>query len=118
MRDRTFYGADETYCDIVKLTGLLQEEPDLLDCRDSTRGTLLDIASRAGRKDIVIWLLSKGADPCTVAPLRQAVSAGDKEIVELLHSKGAPVDDDILVAACFSGRSDMMEFLLTKVSEI
>ena len=123
MKDRSFDRRDEDYGDVAKLTVLLQEEPDVVHCRDSTKGTLLDIASSIGRSEAVELLLRKGAevnarDSTGCTPLHYASAPGHHEVVELLLANGVDARELLgltpLWLGAYNGHSAVVELLLAK----
>ncbi len=81
------------------------------------RLTLLGHAVYSGKKELVDYLISKGANlnPET-RPLLVAVRKGDKDMVELLLSKGASLDprDALMQEAVRSGEIEMVKFFRSK----
>ena len=83
--------------DFATVKQLLEKDPKLLDAGNRLEQTPLLMASFGGHKEIVWYLLDKGAkvnqpDAFGATPLHMAVLGGQKEMVELLISKGADVN--------------------------
>jgi hypothetical protein len=83
--------------DLEKVKALLKGIPNLLSIKDRDGITPLHVASSNGRKDVVEFLLSKGADKNAInvdgmTPLHLAAGYGHKEVVELLLSNNADVN--------------------------
>nr|XP_015913874.2 uncharacterized protein LOC107444287 [Parasteatoda tepidariorum] len=102
---------------------LLQNVQDINSIRHATGKTLLHVAADLGLKNMVEYLLSKGADVNSVSdirvtPLHKSAYAGHVDIVTLLISNGAIVNakdsaDNIpLHFAAFNGQSSTAEVLL------
>jgi len=78
---------------------LLTKQPQLINANSADGFTPLTLAAYFGHKDIVILLLSRGADPniaannqMRVAPLHSACAISSYEIAELLLKAGADVN--------------------------
>ena len=83
--------------DLAKVKSLLEKEPKLINAVNSANQTPLLIAAYGGGKELVTYLIDKGAsvnqaDIYGATPLHMAVLQGHKEIVELLLSKGADMN--------------------------
>ncbi|XP_042907957.2 uncharacterized protein [Parasteatoda tepidariorum] len=102
---------------------LLQNVQDINSIRHATGKTLLHVAAGLGLKNMVEYLLSKGADVNSVSdtrvtPLHKSAYAGHVDIITLLISNGAIVNakdsaDNIpLHFAAFNGQSSTAEILL------
>jgi L-ascorbate metabolism protein UlaG (beta-lactamase superfamily) len=83
--------------DFETVKKLLQKDPKLLDSGNRLQQTPLLMASFTGHKEIVQFLIDKGAkvnhqDSFGATPLHMAVLGGQKDIVELLISKGADIN--------------------------
>src|SRR5262249_18463494 len=82
--------------------------------------TPLRAAIFGGHKEVVEFLIAKGADAAEHEALRDAVGLGRKELVELLLSKGAKVSrpedryGSLLRTALTENRLDMVKLLLDK----
>ncbi len=91
--------------------------------RDSAGTPFLCFAARNGKKDMVQWLLEKGADIDVVSqdrgysPVMDAVWKSNKEIVEMLVNKGANLNfvsrdgQTALILATGSGNFDICRIL-------
>jgi 26S proteasome non-ATPase regulatory subunit 10 len=83
--------------DFATVKQLLEKDPKLLNAGNRLEQTPLLMAAYGGHKEIVWYLLDKGAkinqaDSFGATPLHMAVLGGQKEMVELLISKGADVN--------------------------
>lgn len=80
--------------DLTKVKTLLEKDPELIDAKDENGETPLFRASESGHKDIVEYLIVKGAqvnaqNNANQNALFYAAYYGQPEIVNLLLSKGA-----------------------------
>lgn len=83
--------------DITKIKSLLEKDPKLINAGNRLEQAPLEMAAWGGHKEIVAFLIEKGANVNQVdifgaAPLHMAVVQGHKEIVELLLEKGADIN--------------------------
>lgn len=97
-----------------------------LDAIDTLLGeTPLTAACLNGRKDIILWLLDRGANPETqnqksFSPLLCAVEAGKWEIVDLLLGLGSSIEQTDkhgrtpLMIAAYKGHIGVLEMLLSR----
>ena len=80
--------------DLAKIKRLLEKNPGLLEARNQNEKTPLHFAALGGHKEIVEFLIGKGADInakniAKETPLHYAAAMGHKEVVDLLLAKGA-----------------------------
>ena len=83
--------------DIEAVKQLLEKDPNLLDAGNKLEQTPLLMASYGGHRELVEYLLEKGAkidqpDAFGATPLHMAVLGGKPEIVNLLIERGADVN--------------------------
>jgi len=83
--------------DLAKVKSLLEKDAKRLDAGNRLQQTPLIMAAWGGHKEMVTFLLEKGAavnhkDSFGATPLHMAVVQGHKEIVELLILKGADIN--------------------------
>lgn len=82
------------------------------------QATALSYASGRGHKDVVEYLLEKGADPSTedtfyhATPMSWAVMNGHLDILQLLLKAGADGADDVLQNAIIQGRRPLFEAIV------
>lgn len=110
--------------DMIKV--ILESDPDLLDVRDANDRTPLMQALFSRQVAVFKYLLEKGADVNAANKdgftlLHFAVFSAQKELVEMLIAKGAPLDANANVIAAtpldlaISGRHlDIVKLLITK----
>ncbi len=103
-----------------------------IDARDSDGATLLILASRDGKKEIVKFLLSKGADVNLSmrggeTALTLAAYYGEKDVCELLINSGANVEKPVgggmhdrtpLLIAIFRRQADVAKLLISKSANV
>lgn len=82
--------------DLETIKSLLAKAPELLNAGNKFQQTALAIASYKGHKEIVDFLIEKGADihkkdKFDAAPIHMAVVTGQTEIVKKLVAKGADI---------------------------
>jgi hypothetical protein len=82
--------------DLAGLKSMLDARPSLIDGRDSVERTLLHAAARAGRIDVMRYLIDKGLgvnirDASGYSPLHEAAATGGEEAVRFLISRGADI---------------------------
>ncbi len=115
--------------DLVKVTALLKQNPDLVFSKDDGGETPLHLAAANGHKDVVELLLASKAeanakDNAGVTPLYLAACEGHKDVAELLVASKADVnanDNDSstpLHCAAIMGRKDVVELLLANKAEV
>ena len=126
--------------DLVKVTTLLKENPNLVLNRDKYGSTPLHWAEESGHKDLVKLLLANGAEVNTgskplqnksklkflrdITPLHLAAGSGQKEVVKLLLANGAFVNTKdgkgrtALLMAARRGQKDVAELLLANGAEV
>ena len=109
--------------DLGKVQALLNDDPDLVACRDKEGQTPLHKAAWEGRKEVAELLLANKADVNAkdkdgFTPLHLAASRGHKEVAELLLAKGADVNAQDrslgwtpLHVALTNGRKDVADLL-------
>src|SRR5580658_10239123 len=83
--------------DLATVKTLVKADPSLVDNRDATGRTPLYWAARAGRKDVVAFLLGNNADPNVKdntgsTPLFRAAYSGYIDVAEMLLAHGADVN--------------------------
>ncbi|BET33462.1 ankyrin repeat domain-containing protein [Wolbachia pipientis] len=108
---------------------LNREEKVQVNAENEFEETPLHLSAQNGHKDVVEFLLSKGAkidakNEFEETPLHLAAQNGHKGVVEFLFSKGAKVDaqsDDLSTPLHFAakyGHKDVVEFLLSKGAKV
>ena len=119
--------------DLARVTGLLDENPGLLNAREEPWGaTLLHVAARRGRANLVEFLIEHGLDVNArdqgdnASPLHWAAGEGHLEVLQVLADAGGDVvgdgDDHQLQvigwATCFTsvddGRRALADFLVSR----
>ncbi len=100
--------------DTSRVETILKNNPDIIDKPYSAGFTALHTAARAGQKDVVELLISKGADvniqtKFHATPVQIAAGMGHKDVVELLVSKGAKID--IFIASALGDIGQVKKFL-------
>ncbi len=91
---------------------------------DSEEGTtaLFYVAGKRGGLDFAKALIEKGANvnerASNYTPLHYAIMAEDKELIDLLISKGAKVNDDKYSVFFCVKNVEMAEFLISKGADI
>ena len=83
--------------DIAAVRAILAEKPEMLESRNDGNLTPLILASLHGQKEIVRYLLEKGADLNATDNegsnvLHNAAASGHEDIIALLLSKGTDVN--------------------------
>jgi len=112
-----------------KVKTFLDDDPDLLYCRERVGTTLLHIAADNGRKDVAGLLLDRGMDVNVNnnyrdEPLHMAARGGFKDVAQLLLDRGANINaadtygDTPLHLAADNGHLDVAELLLAKGANI
>jgi ankyrin repeat protein len=117
--------------DLEMVRTLLQRSPQLISAKDPVFGTLtlLGVAASGNHKDVVEFLLSKGAvidarDGIGSTALASAAIQGNKDVVELLLASGADVNarandgQTPLHNAAVEGRKSVAELLLAKGADV
>lgn len=124
-----FHDAAGSGC-LGKIKAMLQDNPNLVFSRAAFFGkTPLHAAAGKGHKDVVEFLLAKGADVNVEdqnhqAPLHDAAGSGHKEVVKLLLAKGANVNAKMyqdftpLHNAASSGHKDVVSLLLANKAAV
>lgn len=86
--------------DLERVRELVSAQPDLVEALSEDGFTPLALAARFGRREVVAFLLERGAspqaethDPLHLSPLHAAVAAGEVEIAKLLLERGAAVNE-------------------------
>jgi len=114
---------------LQKVELMLEKNPALLNIKDKNQNTPLHYAASAGKKEIVEFLITKGAilhakNNFGWIPLHSASYKGHIETSKLLISKGSKVDElDVfgwtpLFRAIQGGHKSMVEFLVKKGANI
>ena len=83
--------------DLAKVKKLLENNPDLLEAKSENEKTPLHFAAQIGNKEIVEFLIGKGADVnakniAHETPLHYAAALKHKEVVDFLIARGAQLD--------------------------
>ena len=113
--DAWLYAVEKCDREIVKY--LLKKNPELINKEDENGWTALSLAAYQGNKELVKWLINKGAaiDSKTIF---KAVEGGSLEIVELLLEQNSDLidaenanGDTPLNVAEKCGNSELAEFL-------
>jgi ankyrin repeat protein len=109
--------------DLAKVRSFVEQGIDV-DSRDSEGRTALYYAAMQGKRDLVEFLLSRGANVNAkdkdygFTPLHHAVGGGHKDVVELLIAKGADVNATDkhgwtpLDSSVYGGNTDIPELLI------
>jgi len=109
--------------DLAKVRSFVEQGIDV-DSRDSEGRTALYYAAIQGKRDVVEFLLSRGANvnakdkDVAFMPLHHAVGGGHKDVVELLIAKGADVNAKDkygwtpLDSSVYGGNTDIPELLI------
>ncbi|HMK37082.1 MAG TPA: ankyrin repeat domain-containing protein [Desulfomonilaceae bacterium] len=109
----------------LKSLSELSEHQGHMECRTTAGDTPLILASYLGNKDIVKFLLGKGANVHAVTdegttPLAAAAQNGHTDVASLLLSAGADVNrpdkdgNTALILCSAKGKSDSVKLLLSK----
>lgn len=115
--------------DIQTVKSYIEKSRDTIDSKDSNNLSGLHYAVVAGHKDIVSYLISKGANinimaPGKFTPIHCAALYGKNEIIEILLQHEAAVDTKNekgwtpLHCACYAGQIETVELLLSKGADI
>ena len=117
--------------DLATVNVLLMKYPKLIDITNKDGYNPLHCACLKGKKDIVKFLLDKGADinkssvtGAYDSALDLAAGSGQKEVVELLISRGADINaknnlgSTPIGSAAVNGDRDIVELLLDKGADI
>ncbi len=115
--------------DVNLVRTLIENGTDVDSIEDSYSKTALHRAAMSGHRDVVEFLLTKGADIdakdySVASPLHRAAEKGHKEVAELLIAKGADVNaknndgQTPLHYAAASGRKDIAELLIAKGADV
>ncbi|GAB0098338.1 26S proteasome non-ATPase regulatory subunit 10 [Sergentomyia squamirostris] len=116
--------------DFHELEILLSEKPHLATTKDENERFLLHWAALAGREQLVEVLLKdysdqiSKADDTNATPLILASLGGSVQVVKLLVTNGANVEDknwhghSALQYACSKGYKDIVEYLLEKGANV
>ena len=115
--------------DIATLKMLLERNPELINEKDIYGNASLHFACQGGHKDVVEFLIIKGADLNVKnnderIPLHFAAGFGHKEVVSLSISKGAKINskdrhgDTPLYFAAFAGHTDIVRLILSKGADL
>jgi ankyrin repeat protein len=115
--------------DLAKVKLLLKDNPELVSRRDDKGYTLLHEAAAKGDKDVVEWLIAKGAKVNAKAesgwrPLHEAAQFGNKDTVKLLLDRGANVNaidkggETPLHWAAGGGHKDVVKLLLDRGANV
>jgi ankyrin repeat protein len=108
-----------------RIKGLLNDDPAVVDARDSAGDTILHKAVSLGNVEIIEYLLTKGAnvnsrDNSDIRPLHQAARLGSADVAGLLISRGADVNaidfqgQTALHLATRNGHSNLVVMLVSK----
>jgi ankyrin repeat protein len=128
QRSEKFWSAVEKG-DLALAESLWKQSPELIQTHKKDGQTPLHVAARAGRKEIVQWLIGKKVDANALdnknlTPLHEAAAAGQRSIVELLLKAGAKVDAEdndgrtpLLVAAA-SSKKETVDALLVGAANL
>ncbi len=116
--------------ELIQIKELLEKQPGLINDKDRDGFTLLHLAAYSGDREVVEFLIEKGAriseeaTSCAFTPLFLASLRGHGEIVGLLLAKGAPVATkdnkgrSPLHIAAMHGHKDLMSLLIQHGAEI
>jgi len=115
--------------DLVKITALLKDNPNLVSSRAGSDITPLHLAAMFGHKDVALLLLSNHAEVNAkttdgITPLYLAASVGQKDIAEVLLAHKAEVDakdnsdQTPLHEAAGLNQKDVVELLLAHKAEV
>ncbi|MCP4727683.1 MAG: hypothetical protein GY863_21770 [bacterium] len=115
--------------DLEKVTSLLSGDSGLLEEKDSKGFTPLHIAITKDRREVVRYLIEKGADLNSknnngLRPLQTALDRGKNAIADLLIEKGADINirgfrnQSLLHQASRSGNNRLVNSLLNKGADI
>jgi ankyrin repeat protein len=116
--------------DLAQLKIILEEQPILVNAKDEDGWTLLHYASYAGIKEVVEYLMEKGAEVNTEArigawtPFFLSSLKGHREIAEWLIENGAKTDiqdnksRSPLHVAVMRGHEEFIDFLIRHGAEI
>ena len=116
--------------DIEKIKTLLEQNPGLINAKDTRQGlTPLHWAAYIGKKDVATLLIEKGADVNVTGqfndtPLHYSILGSHKSVAEFLISKGAYVNSRFadgktsLHFAVSMGKTDMVKMLIENGADI
>jgi len=116
--------------DLAQLKKILEEQPLLINARDEDGWTLLHYASYAGIKEVIEYLMEKGAEVnteariCAWTPFFLSSLKGHREIAEWLLENGAQTDikdnkgRSPLHVAVMRGHKEFIDFLIQLGMEI
>ncbi len=117
------------YADLSAVSGMIEQNPKLLEARNEEQFTVLDSAAKEGHLEMVKFLIAKGADVnaednSNGTPVRWAACNGSIEIVKELIKAGADLDpspgkvESPLQCAAGAGHKDVVELLLKHGADI
>ena len=106
--------------DVARVKELLAANPDLIESKEKDGGTPLHMAAVAGSKEIVEFLIAKGANvnarsDLGVTPLHSATYKWSKQVAEVLLVKGADANaksKDGYTPLHFAANGDIAKTLL------